>query len=147
MPDLEIIRQSDGFESRPDRKPLLKKPLKYDKGFEVNKDTGLFKSFYKDDDVWKTMGQVAQDGMKFGLPNRIEGSPLGCGCEEAYLHGVGDITPEGHIEADYVCDSGWHNFVVFQLGLKERPTQIRIDKNGDIIEKEDDYQPTQLGEM
>lgn len=73
--------------------------------------------------------------VQLGLPKFIRGNPLGCGCSEAHLAGATKPV-NSHIEADYMCDSGWHNFVVFEIVGFENlgDATIKVNANGDLEE-------------
>lgn len=71
----------------------------------------------------------------YGLPAKIYGNPvLGCTCRVASLVSATQIV-DGMIEADYMCDSGWHNYVVFEVRqyTSESKTQLKIDADGNVI--------------
>lgn len=90
-------------------------------------------------------GRLAKQAQAFGLPAKIRDNPLGCGCKVAFL--VGATKPVGsHIEADYMCDSGWHNYVIFELvGFEQKAEdQIKINTNGELI-NDSDHQTQELG--
>ncbi len=80
-------------------------------------------------------GKAVSLAVKFGLPKKITGTPLGCGCRVAYLAGATKPV-NSHIEADYMCDAGWHNYVRFELiGFENKSEgEIKIDANGNLIE-------------
>lgn len=83
----------------------------------------------------KDNGETANLATKYGLPPAIKGNPLGCGCPEAFLAGA--TKPVGsHIEADYMCDAGYHNFVYYQLiGFENKSEgQIKVDSSGNLTE-------------
>lgn len=116
--------------------PILGEPLKYDEGFENNGDIwdyedtdAAYEAFNKS---YNTPGEAVKDIMAMGLPAKVQG-PLGCGCSEAVLHGVGEIK-NGRVEVDYMCDSGWHNFLVFQMRVqgKKPDREVKIDKYGGL---------------
>lgn len=86
--------------------------------------------------------RVVAAGMSYGLPRIIRGNPLGCGCRQGYLVGVGDII-DGRIEADYSCDSKWHNYVLFEVEQLKQGVKLKYDTNGNIIEEEG-YQADEL---
>ena len=143
MADLPIVRRSNGDEPRPNRKPLRGQPLKYDKGY--SHDMGEM-----DWDTWRdTSGEVAQSGIALGMPASIQAAlhgKLGCGCSEAYLHALGDIV-DGKIEADYMCDYGWHNYVVFEMEQMGKQQGLVVDKNGNLVETQDvGHGDTELGD-
>lgn len=120
--DLKVVRSESGNECMD---PLLGMPLRYDEGFDADGQIDHF--------TYEEPGEVAKAGMAYGLPAKVNGNPnLGCGCSVAYLHATGDITQDGMIEADYMCDSGWHNFFVFELNMQERKRQVTIDKDGNL---------------
>lgn len=82
-------------------------------------------------------GALNRQALQFGLPKHIQGTPLGCGCQTAHLAGA--TKPVGsHIEADYMCDSGWHNYVYFELiGFENKgESKLKVDVNGNLIEDE-----------
>lgn len=93
-------------------------------------------------------GGAARDAAsEYGLPNMIRGNPLGCKCRTATL--VGATKPVmGHIEADYMCDSGYHNFVVFRLiGFDARAkSELKLDSNGNIVDTSS-TETAELGEF
>lgn len=85
--------------------------------------------------------------LKLGLPPHVRADPLGCGCDEAHL--VGATKPVGsHIEADYMCDSGYHNYMLFELiGFEQKPeTQLKIGVNGELVEDVDE-ETKELGDF
>lgn len=95
----------------------------------------------------KDGGKAVETAQKYGLPKHIRGNPLGCGCNEAHLAGA--TKPVGsHIEADYMCDVGWHNYVVFELIGFEAKTEssIKVDANGNLIE-DAKTEPRELGDF
>ena len=106
--------------------PIRGKELKYDKGFSSDGD------IYG---VWTEPGEEAKRAIEMGLPKVVHGNPLGCGCGEAYLHGVGDII-DGQIECDYMCSSGWHNFIVLAMRQQtpQSERQVKVDKFGNLID-------------
>lgn len=80
-------------------------------------------------------GRARNQALKFGLPKVIKGNPLGCRCNEAFL--VGATKPVGsHIEADYMCDVGYHNYVVFELiGFENKGEAVlKVDSHGNLVE-------------
>ncbi len=85
----------------------------------------------------RNSSQSRNEALEMGLPQKIRGNPLGCACHVAYLVSVGPVI-DGQIEADYQCDSGWHNYVVFQVRqyTTEGERGIKINKFGDLIESE-----------
>lgn len=123
--DLKVKETKSGSGSLP---PITGK-LKYDKGFSAS-------GYYSDRGDYFREGQAAKAGAAFGMPFKINGHPLGCGCSEAYIHAIGEIR-DGMIEADYMCDSGWHNFVVFELEEMGKQQGLVVDKNGNLVETQD----------
>lgn len=126
--EAKVIRRSTEGESWTYSEPLLGKALKYDAGFD---EGGLV-----DYDNYRKPGKEALRGIAMGLPKFIRGK-LGCGCNIGYLHAVGELK-NGQIEADYMCDSGWHNFVIFQMTEKKNnaSAEKQYDKYGhEITEK------------
>lgn len=92
-------------------------------------------------------GKAIATARMYGLPEHIEGNPLGCKCSEAHLAGA--TKPVGsHIEADYMCDYGYHNYVVFQLiGFEDNTeSSIKVDANGNLIE-DATTEPRELGDF
>lgn len=82
---------------------------------------------------------------RYGLPHMITGNPLGCGCNEAYLSGVGEVTESGEIECDYRCDANWANFVVFRL--KQKPKKKVVKKKKEVTLGGEGYQAKKLEEL
>lgn len=78
-----------------------------------------------------------QTALENGLPRKIRGRPLGCGCGEAQLVTVSPAV-DGVVEADYHCDAGWHNYVSFNVRqyAAEGQNSIKIDKYGNLTESE-----------
>lgn len=104
------IRRSGKNNSRPGSKPMKGQPLDHTQ-------------------------TARQRGLDMGLPNAIYGTPeLGCGCESARLVGMGEIQSDGQLEAEYDCDSGWHNYVIFGMRSNEAKEAIKLDKFGNVIE-------------
>lgn len=147
MSELPIVRKSKDIESTPSSPPLRKNSnIKYDKGFEVEKDNTFDVPYNPEEgderfsrDKWITPGKAANTGISLGMPasiNASNGGALGCGCVEAFLHGVGDII-DGTIEADYVCDFGYHNYVIFELEQMGKRSGLQVDKNGNLIETQE----------
>jgi hypothetical protein len=120
-----VQRESGNFLKR----PILGTALTYDKGFS--------RSGAIDHNTYHEGGAAFDKAKAFGMTKSIRGNPLGCGCNVAYLHGIGEVK-DGQIEADYVCDSGWHNYVVFEVNeIKEKEKQeVKIDVNGNITNEE-----------
>lgn len=84
-------------------------------------------------------GNARKMALALGLPERVRGDPLGCTCHTAHL--VGATKPVGsHVEADYMCDSGYHNYMLFELiGFEQKPeTQLKIGPNGELVEDVDE---------
>jgi hypothetical protein len=113
-----------------DLRPILGKALTYDKGFDKD-------GYIEDDDEWEKPLAAAEKAAKYGLPAHVRGRPLGCGCNIAHLHAIGKVV-KGQLEVDYMCDSGWHNFMVFQVREKKKakPRQVLIDKFGNLTAHE-----------
>lgn len=68
---------------------------------------------------------------RYGLPPKVRGNPLGCGCPEGNLSAITKPDDDGYVYADYMCDSHWHNYFRFKLDLQSKkvPThQKTIDK-------------------
>lgn len=130
MSNYKIIDRSSGNVG--DVEPILGKPLEYDEGFDVESGPLNNEEWENFNDEYKTPGKAAQRGIDLGLPKFIRGDPLGCGCGIAYLHAVGEVV-NGQVEADYMCDSGWHNFVVMQVKTKEKKREVKIDKFGLVV--------------
>lgn len=105
--------------------------LTYDNGFSVEGDT-------LDGKGWRTPGEAAKKGAEYGLPQFIYGLPLGCGCSTAWLHAIGEVK-NGLLEADYMCDSGWHNFVVLRVkeNKKKKERKLQIDRSGNLVEEQE----------
>jgi hypothetical protein len=83
-----------------------------------------------------TYGEAGKTfGFGFGLPERIEGDPLGCGCDEAFLAGCSAVMGN-EVEADYQCSSGWHNYVVFTVAAVGARQQLKVDTNGNVTASE-----------
>lgn len=82
--------------------------------------------------------------LEHGLPLKITGNPLGCGCSEAFLISAGEAKDQ-KIEADYQCDSGWHNYVVFDVMPRE--DKIEITKTGQIVMGGEGHQAGPLQEL
>lgn len=142
--EAKLIRRSNrGGESYSWSEPLLGADLVYDENFhDYSHDYSTADEFYENgelygDDIWKVKGKAAKEGAKYGLPFRIAGHPLGCGCDEAFLHGIGKLK-DGQIEADYVCDVGWHNYAIFKIKEKKKPKkkevkqEIKLNKFGEV---------------
>jgi hypothetical protein len=96
--------------------------------------------------------QVADKNITFGLPAKIYGRPLGCGCRVAYLSSVGEVNENGEVEANYKCDSRWDNYVVFQVIAKKKTVKkekaVKLDKNGQVkIGGDDDFKAQDLEEL
>lgn len=136
--DPEIVKNASGTSGK---RPLLKKPLRYDKGFSKDGDIPNY-------NAWTKEGNAAKFANDYGVPALVQGDPLGCGCDEAHLHAVGDITEAGLLEVDYMCDSGWHNYYVYQLHMQKNPTQneVKIDKFGNLS-ADQGFKATQLGDF
>lgn len=127
MAELPIKRMHSGFQCHQPENG----PLQYDAGFSGGGSI--------DSNHYEEPGEVARQGMSMGMPDHIEAEPagrLGCGCQEAWLHAIGEIQ-NGMIEADYMCDSGWHNFVIFELEQMGNRTGLVIDANGNLVEVEE----------
>lgn len=103
--------------------------LTYDKGFTADGEV--------DEDNWHKPGNAAAAAQEYGLPAMVRGNPLGCGCREAHLHGIGKVK-DGKIECDYMCYAGWHNFMVFNVKQKKQKRQkkILLDKFGNVTADE-----------
>jgi len=142
----EIRRES----GHPDFRPIGGKELKYDKGFDKdgNMPGGYAADSYEGaDHAYYKPGEESSKAANMGLPLVVYGSPLGCGCSEAYLHGVGDVI-NGQLEADYMCSSGWHNFIEFSMRTQDIDPEraIKIDKYGNFTEDRG-YEAKELEEM
>jgi hypothetical protein len=147
--EAKLVRTESG---RAYKNPLLGQPLHYDQGYGSdgripgghNTRTGLKN--------WVTPGDAAKWGGAYGLPPHVRaklGSQLGCGCQEAHLHAVGDINSESLLEADYMCSYGYHNYYVFEVEQEQAdsPRAIKLDLNGNMIEDEDEEEPKKLQEL
>lgn len=117
--------------------------LIYDKDCDTEK-TGFTWAF---DSTYKKKGAAAEKGAALGLPFKIRGNPLGCGCEEANLHGISEVK-DGEVECDYMCDAGWHNWVVLRVKQKKQPKkqEITVDKFGNPMQDEG-FKATELEEL
>lgn len=129
------VKEEDGYVVTGSRTRLELKAgnITYDKAAMTpeQRDYGRGKKY----DGGVSRGQA----LLLGLPEKVRGNPLGCGCGEANL--VGATQPVGsHIEADYMCDSGWHNYLLFELiGFEQKPeTQLKIDASGNLVEDVDE---------
>lgn len=94
------------------------------------------KEMRQEENLITDKGKTVNLAVKFGLPEAIKGNPLGCSCDIAHLAGA--TPPVGsHIEADYMCDYGYHNYVYFELiGFENKgESKLKIDANGDLIEE------------
>lgn len=91
--------------------------------------------------------EALKEARSYGLPEKIRGNPLGCGCNVAHLVSAGPVV-DGMIEANYHCDSNWKNYVVFQVRqyTKEGEMGLKINKFGELVESEG-YQAGELEEM
>lgn len=118
------IRRESGGTSKP---PMRGFDLKYDKGFD--KYGNMNGKYFE-------VGEESRKMTDMGLPLVVYGNPLGCGCAEAYLHGVGEII-DGQVECDYMCRSGWHNFILFSMRTQDAGNErgIKIDKYGNLIDE------------
>jgi hypothetical protein len=115
-------KKVDEHSTAPAADPILGAELTYDDGFSPD---GAVDSM-----EWDEQGGAAAKAKTYGLPHVIHGNPLGCYCHEAYLHGIGNLV-NGHIECDYMCDAGWHNYIVFEVREKKRRIQrprVKKDK-------------------
>lgn len=92
------------------------------------------KSYNSSQKFKEDKGETVNLAQQYGLPPSIVGN-LGCGCRTAHLTGA--TAPVGsHIEADYMCDVGYHNYVYFELiGFENKgENSIELDANGDLVE-------------
>ncbi len=138
-------RRSDNSESYPSSPPLLGTNLDYDEGFHGYEESDEDGEHYAYND-WSSMGDISKKTISYGIPHRVTGH-LGCGCSEAFLHGMGKETPDGHLETDYICDYGYHNYIVYIIERKERSnTRKKIIKDGQITYGEADSEIAPLGE-
>lgn len=120
----EIRRESGGRS----KSPMRGYDLKYDKGFSKHGTIA--------DGKYRQVGEESRKMTDMGLPLVVYGQPLGCGCSEAYLHGVGDII-DGQVECDYMCSSGWHNFILFSMRTQDADNErsVKIDKYGNLVDE------------
>ncbi len=139
-------RDSDGDKVlgyRTRRRP--KTPMKY------GEMTPRQSQYYGNKALQQDGGKSMDIARLYGLPEAIKAPApkmLGCGCHEAHLAGA--TVPIGsHIEADYMCDSGWHNFVVFELiGFDNKgENKVRVDINGDLVEGDPEPEARELEEF
>jgi hypothetical protein len=125
--------------------------IEYDDGFDTRNidwdKEGVDDLFENFKDKWETPGNAAAKAAVYGLPAMVRGDPLGCGCEEAHLHGIGKVK-NGQIEADYMCDVGWHNYMVFSVNEKKtkKKREVKLDKFGKVMEDEG-FKATDLEEL
>lgn len=130
------IRRESGNKSK---QPLRGYDLKYDKGFDKYGRYTTRK--------YRMAGDESQKAVDMGLPLVVYGRPLGCGCNEAYLHGVGEII-DGQLECDYMCSSGWHNFILFSMRTQDATAEreVKLDKYGNLTENVG-FEATELEEF
>lgn len=102
---------------------------------------------YRENSKLKKGAKNIKMALEYGLPPVVHAEPLACNCYEGHL--VGATRPvNGFVEADYMCDYGYHNYMVFRLlgvDLKGQ-TQLKVNANGDIVETSENN-PGQLGEL
>lgn len=92
--------------------------------------------------------QAIKDSAGYGLPQKIRGNPLGCGCQVAHLSSVSAVK-DGLVEADYQCDASWHNYVVFEVRQNTNlpENSIKIGPNGELVEGDPDMDTAELEEF
>lgn len=129
----------DGFLEGTERKGSRRRLTGYNKGYEP-----LHHLVEADMDNARLTLAGAKN---MGMPAYIEGNPLGCGCQIAHLHAVGAVL-ESHMEADYMCDSGWHNFVLFKVRAQDNRSDnsIKVNTSGELV-AEQGVSPGELEEF
>lgn len=136
--DTDTARVIDGETGSNERLEPETGPLKYSKA-DMNQQQQSYAINELDETLKYDRGQSRAQALLLGLPEKVRGNPLGCRCSEAFL--VGATKPVGsHIEADYMCDQGYHNYMLFELiGFEQKPqTELKIGPNGELVEDVDE---------